>query len=198
MKKLIFGFIILFIGFIIICLDIYIDSKYKKEDEMLMKSFTNTFNFDNDNNGTNNKEEDSSNEENFSFYKAVIEIPNISLKTGIILSNSDYSTMNRNVSIYPTSDMPDVIGGNFVIFGHSGNSRVSYFKYIDKLKSNDEIFILYKKVKYKYKVINKFEVKMTDTTILNKIENKTIITLITCSKKNKNLRTIIVGELMND
>ena len=94
------------------------------------------------------------------------------------------------------SDMPNVDNGNFILFAHNGNSRVSYFRNIHRLKNNDEIYIYYNNVKYTYRIIKNYEVAMTDSTPLNKMKDKSIITLITCKSGNNKYRTVIVGEMV--
>ena len=137
MKKilLVISSLIILIGIGILTYSFYQDQKYKNQDTKLLEAKV----------------------QNVS-YLAVIEIPSISLNTGIVMSNSSFSTMNRNVSIYPTSDMPNVENGNFILFAHNGSSRVAYFKNISKLKNGNEIFIYYNNEKFTYKAINKYEV----------------------------------------
>lgn len=193
---LIISIIIVYVGATMLVYSFYQDKQYQNKDEELIEEF-----FDNYEDNSSVKEEpvidtNENQEPDFSSYLAVIEIPDISLKTGVVMSNSNYTTMNRNVSIYPNSDMPSIENGNFVLFAHNGSSRFSYFKNINKLKNDDDIFIYYNNQKYSYRVIKKYEVAMTDNTPLNKMKDKTIITLITCKSGNNNYRTIIVGELI--
>lgn len=199
MKKilLVISSLIILIGIGILTYSFYQDQKYKNQDTKLLENFFDNYD-DSETKVEENITENVTEEpkvKNVS-YLAVIEIPSISLNTGIVMSNSSFSTMNRNVSIYPTSDMPNVENGNFILFAHNGSSRVAYFKNISKLKNGNEIFIYYNNEKFTYKVINKYEVAMTDKTPLYKIKDKTIITLITCKSGNNKFRTIIVGELV--
>lgn len=199
MKKvfLIMSIVIVFIGMSILIYSIYQDKQYQNKDKELIEDF-----FDNYDNSSDTieepiKEDDNNYQEpDYSSYLAVIEIPSISLKTGIVMSNSNYTTMNRNVSIYPSSDMPDVKNGNFILFAHNGTSRVSYFRNIYKLKNGNDIYIYYNNQQYTYRVIRQYDVAMTDSTPLNKMKDNTIITLITCKSGNNKYRTIIVGELV--
>lgn len=185
------GIIIIAIGTYTLVMSFNKDNNYKNEDN---KSIDNFFNEYNEKVQTD-KENDKTRKSDFISYKAVIEIPNISLKAGIVMSDKTFKSMDRNVSIYPSSDMPDVKGGNFILFAHSGNARVSYFKNIDKLKIGNEIKAYYNKTEYKYKVIKKYDISQYDDTPLSKMKDKTIITLITCTKNNSDYRTIVVGEL---
>lgn len=198
MKKafLIISMLIIFIGIVILIYSIYQDKQFQNKDEELIEDFFD--NYDESSNIDEETKEDTNNyhKPNYSSYLAVIEIPSISLKTGIVNSNSNYTTMNRNVSIYPDSDMPDIKNGNFILFAHNGTSRVSYFRNIYKLKKGNKINIYYNNMQYTYKVIRNYEVTMTNSTPLNKMKNNTIITLITCKNGNNKYRTIIVGELV--
>lgn len=197
MKKifLYISVLIIFMGISMLIYNRYQDKKYQDTDEALLQEFFEDF--DNSNEEIPQVEEikEEQQVQDMTSYLAVIEIPNISLYTGVVMSNSSYTTMNRNVSIYPSSDMPNIENGNFILFAHNGNSRVSYFRNIHKLKYNDEIYIYYNNVKYTYKIIKNYEVAMTDNTPLNKIKDKSIITLITCKSGNNKYRTILVGEM---
>ena len=198
MKKvfLIISIIMIFIGTSILIYNIYQDNKYKNDDEELLQDFFD--NYDDSSIVNEEPQEETTNyqEPDYSSYLAVIEIPSISLKTGIVMSNADYTTMNRNVSIYPSADMPNVENGNFILFAHNGSSRVSYFRNISKLKNGNDIYIYYNNQQYTYKVIKQYDVAMTDSTPLNKMKDSTIITLITCKSVNNKYRTVIVGELV--
>lgn len=198
MKKifLVISVLIIFMGASMLIYNQYQDKKYQDTDNELLQEFFEDF--DNSNEETSQVEEPKVEQQvqDNTFYLAVIEIPNISLYTGVVMSNSSYTTMNRNVSIYPSSDMPNVDNGNFILFAHNGNSRVSYFRNIHRLKNNDEIYIYYNNLKYTYRIIKNYEVAMTDSTPLNKMKDKSIITLITCKSGNNKYRTIIVGEMV--
>lgn len=198
MKKifLVISVLIVFMGISMLIYNHYQDKKYQNADQELLEEFFEDF--DNSNEEIPQVEEPNEEQQvqDTTSYLAVIEIPNISLYTGIVMSNSSYSTMNRNVSVYPTSDMPNIENGNFILFAHNGNSRVSYFRNIHRLKNNNEIYIYYNNKKYTYKIIKNYEVAMTDSTPLNKMKDKSIITLITCKSGNNKYRTIIVGEMV--
>lgn len=198
MKKifLVISVLIIFMGISILIYNHYQDKKYQDTDQILLQEFFKDF--DNSSEEVLQIEElkEEQQVQDTTSYLAVIEIPNISLYTGIVMSNSSYTTMDRNVSVYPTSDMPNIENGNFILFAHNGNSRVSYFRNIHKLKNNDEIYIYYNNVRYVYKIIKNYEVIMTDNTPLNKMKDKSIITLITCKSGNNKYRTVIVGEMV--
>ena len=197
MKKvfLVISIMTIFVGASMFIYSFYNDKHIEDKDKELVEEYFNDF----DEESKQEEEElvkEEKKEPDFSSYLAVLEIPSLSLKTGIVMSNASYSTMNKNVSIFPTSDMPNIKKGNFVLFAHNGNSAVSYFRNISKLKNGNDISVYYNGREYKYKVIKKYDVIMTDNTPLNKMKDKTIITLITCKKGNNKYRTVVIGELV--
>ncbi|MDO5568769.1 MAG: sortase [bacterium] len=187
---LIIGLTFIISGFIIYAVNCYFNYRVQKEDENFVEQFM-------EQEFADEKEETEIEEEiveDYTGYLAVLEIPKIDLKTGVVMSSKDYSTMNRNVSIYPTSDMPNYKYGNTILFAHNGTSKVSYFRNIDRLEKDDVIFIYYDEIKYSYKVIDKYYVKENSKEPLMRKDDKSIITLITCKKGNNRYRLIIVGE----
>ena len=200
MKKIfiLISIILISFGISLLIYSVYQDKKLQHTNKELLEEF-----FDNYDESVVIQEQSSTNDtsnnqetQNNANYFAVIEIPNISLNTGIVMSDSSYNTMNKHVSIYPTSDMPNIDNGNFILFAHSGSSRVSYFRNINKLNIDDKIYIYYNNKKYTYKVIRNYDVYMYNSTPLNRIDDKTIITLITCKSGSNKYRNIIVGELV--
>ena len=128
-------------------------------------------------------------------YIAVLRIPKINLKRGLVNPNSYLNNVDYNVQILNDSTMPDIDGGNFILAAHSGNARVSYFKNLDKLSINDEVFIDYKDKTYKYKVVNIYDIDKTGTAHLIRNSNTSTLTLITC-RHNTNRQIIIMCELV--
>ena len=189
-----------FSGMCLLTYNIIKDKEIKREDNKKIEEFFNNYSEEIENINTDENVETVivNNDIDLSSYLAVIEIPSISLKTGVVMSDTSYKSMDRNVSVFPTSDMPNVKDGNFILFGHNGNSRVSYFKNIYKLNKGDDIYIYYNNQKFNYKVISKYDISMNSDIPLSKIDGKTIITLITCKKNNNKYRTIVVGGLVND
>lgn len=138
------------------------------------------------------------NESNITYnYIAVLEIPTINLKRGLVSKTDKNNNVNKNIKILKESDMPDVENGNFILAGHSGNSRVSFFKNLNKVKENDLIFIYYKSIKYTYKVVHThLEVRDGDIEIVRN-KNKSSLTLTTCSQEKKGNQIVIISELIN-
>lgn len=122
-----------------------------------------------------------------------IEINKINLKENLYL-DSITSEDIKGVVLFKEYGRPNVEYSNTIIGAHSGTGENVYFNDIDKLKLGDEIFIYYKNIKYKYVVIDKYEVIETDLTPLNSMKNKTILTLITCNSIDNTKRVIVVSE----
>lgn len=126
------------------------------------------------------EEEQSVKEEVVVNYMAVLEIPKINLKRGLVDKNSSSNNVNRNIYILKETTLPDEqINSHIILAAHSGNSYISFFRNLKKLDMKDDIYFYYKGVKYIYKVSNKYEIEKTGTTEL-KQTNMSDITLITC------------------
>lgn len=76
-------------------------------------------------------------------YVAVLRIPKINLKRGLVDRDSKYNNIKYNIMIHKESDTPDKEGGNVILVAHSGTSGVAYFRNVDKLSLNDEIYLDY-------------------------------------------------------
>lgn len=127
-------------------------------------------------------------------YIAVLEIPKIKLKRGIVDKNSSYNNVNRNIYTLKETTMPDEEDNSHIMLAsHSGNSYISYFKNLNKLNLNDEVYFFYKNNKYVYKVIKKYEVEKTGIVKLSK-KNSSDITLITCVSGTNN-QIVLVANL---
>lgn len=129
-------------------------------------------------------------------YMAVLEIPKINLKKGLVDKNSPYNNVNRNIYILKETILPDEqTNSHILLAAHSGNSYISYFRNLPKLDLNDEVYFYYRNVKYTYKIAKKYEIEKTGTMQLN-LTNESDITLVTCiSGTNKQI--VFVGKLVN-
>lgn len=128
-------------------------------------------------------------------YIAILEIPIINLRKGLVNPNSEMNDINYNIEILEDSDMPDVNSGNFILAAHSGNSIISYFKDLDKLKNNDLAYVYYAGKEYMYQVVNKYEIKKTGYAKIERDKNKNTLTLISC-KHGTNYQIIVIFELI--
>lgn len=129
-------------------------------------------------------------------YVAVIEIPKINLKKGLYSKDSKKNNVN-NIEILKESDMPDIKNGNFILAGHSGTSRISYFKNLHKLETNDKVYIYYNGLKLEYRLVKRYEIEKTGIANISRNGKKTTLTLITC-KDNSNKQLVFIFELEKD
>ena len=68
--------------------------------------------------------------------------------------------------------MPDVLGGNFILAAHNGNTSLGYFRNLHKLKLGDEVTISYKDKNYIYEVSKIYDVLKTGKVQLKEIRVK--------------------------
>lgn len=167
--------------------DIKIEEFYEKQEEI---SETSDSNETTEEIKTEEKTEDTK-----ANYVAVIKIPKINLEKGLYAKDSSLNNVNKNIQILKESSYPDVATGNFILAGHSGNGRVSYFRKLDKLNRDDEVSIFYGGSEYKYKVVNIYDIEKTGTANIVRNAEKTTLTLITC-RHNTNKQIVVVCELV--
>lgn len=143
-----------------------------------------------------NIKEDKDLEKDIINYVAVLEIPKINLKQGIPYPNSKENTVDRNIQVIEPFEYPDVEAGNLILASHSGNSIISYFKNLDKLNVNDQVYLYYQNNKYIYKIADIYESDKYQVSI-KRDHSKTTLTLTTCSKDKKDKQLVLIAYLVN-
>lgn len=129
------------------------------------------------------------NKEKIIEYDMILEIPKINLKKGILKKNDKKNNIDKNVTILKQSSYPNK-NGNIFLIAHSGTSKKSFFKRINKLNKKDIAYLFYKEKKYKYEVSNIYEIEK-DNNIILKTDNVNNLFLITCSQNNKSNYLIV-------
>lgn len=127
-------------------------------------------------------------------YVAVLRIPKINLKRGLVDRDSKYNNIKYNIMIHKESDTPDKEGGNVILVAHSGTSGVAYFRNVDKLSLNDEIYLDYNNKTYSYKITNIYDIEKTGVVPIRKVTTKSTITLITC-RYSTNKQIVVIAEI---
>lgn len=130
-------------------------------------------------------------------YIAVLEIPKINLKRGLVSTDSKYNNVNYNIKIVDGSLMPYVRNGNLILAGHNGSAYISFFKNLYKLDIGDSVYVYFDSIKYEYKIADIYDVDKTGTVNISRDKNRTTITLITCKKYSKDKQTVFIGYLSN-
>jgi len=126
------------------------------------------------------------------YYNMVIEIPKINLKKGVSSIESQYNNINYNIEILKESTMPNTENSTLILASHSGNSKISYFRNIHKLRINDLIYIYFNNKKYTYKIDKYYELEKNNTLTINKSN----LTLVTCKKNSKYKQLILQANLL--
>ena len=124
-------------------------------------------------------------------YIGYLEIPKIGLKRGFVDIDSKYNNIQYNITISNVSNMPDVDGGNFVIYAHSGDAYISFFANLYKLNIDDYAYVIYNDQRYTYQLVKIENVPKTGTVVLDRPNTDVKeLTLITCTKDNDHEQTI--------
>ncbi len=146
-----------------------------------------------------NEETETSNTQNNNSiaYTAVLEIPKINLKRGVVDSTKNFKSINYAISVDNSSQYPNK-KGNFILYSHSGNSNIAFFNKLYKLDNNDDIYVYYNGTKYHYNIINKYDIEKTGKAkVINSNDDK-YITLITCNQNRNGYQIVIVGKLVDE
>jgi|SRR3990170_6366510 len=121
--------------------------------------------------------------ERISYY--TISIPRLGIEDATVAIGGE--DLKESLIQFPQTALPGKVG-NTVIFGHSilpqfynPKNYLAIFSTLDSLRPNDEIFVSYDGINYKYIVETKFEVKPTDIQILEQNSSYPSISLVTCT-----------------
>lgn len=197
----IIGILLIIISILVVMYDNYKDNQKVLENVELVENF-----FEIENNPVEEQKEEVviKNEEDKKIsssptynYIAVLEIPSIKLKRGLVDYKSKYNNVKYNIQIIEHSQMPDIENSNLILAGHNGTSNVSFFNDLDKLKEDSLVYVYYNNIKYIYKINNNYEVKKDGKVEIIRNRNKTTITLITCKKDSKDKQLVYIGYLVD-
>lgn len=189
----IIGFLLLFLGVGISVYIISINYFNAKFEEEHIESYLNQY--DNDGNFVLHKQSSVVNNQSKYDYVAILEIPKINLKKGLVMSTNDFKSINYAISIDQNSNMPNE-EGNLILYAHAGNNRTSYFKNLNKLIVDDNVNVYYLGKNYSYRVNKKYEIEKTGFFALNENYSKYNLILITCVH-NTNKQLVIICTLNN-
>lgn len=127
-------------------------------------------------------------------YLGVLEIPKIGLKRGFYGFDSRYNNIERNVTLVGGSTMPDIVNGNLILMAHSGSAYVSFFAYLYRLNVGDMAYVTYNGIKYKYQIVNIYNIPKTGQATITRNMDRSCMTLITCTKDSETEQTIYILE----
>ena len=187
------GFLLLLLGVILITYELSFNYVNRKLEEEYIDAYINRY--DNDGNVVNYIS--SKDYKNYikSKYIAVLDIPKINLKKGLVMATDDFKSINYAISIDKNSKFPSE-KGNFILYAHAGNSKISYFKNLNKLEIGDETKVYYLDKTYSYRVSKKYEMEKTGFLTLDETFSNQNLVLVTCVH-NTNKQLIIICTLEN-
>ena len=198
---LLFGILLIFSSIFIISFDIYKNTKKEIQEVELVEDFFQEVPpeveepiEEEEVSTQENKVETSSPTYN---YVAILEIPSIGLKRGIVDFNSKYNNVKYNIQIIEHSEFPIVENSNLILAGHNGSSNVSFFKNLYKVKEDSLIYLYYDGYKYIYKLNHSYDTAKDGKIEIKRNRYKTTITLITCKKNTDNMQTVYIGYLVD-
>lgn len=197
---LIFGILLILFPIFIISFDIYKNTKKEIQEVELIEDFFQEVpdeleeSMEEDVSAQEKKVETSSPTYN---YVAILEIPSIGLKRGLVDFNSKYNNVKYNIQIIEHSDFPIVENSNLILASHNGSSNVSFFKNLYKVKEDSLIYIYYDGYKYIYKLNHSYDTAKDGKVEIRRSRYKTTITLITCKKNTENIQTVYIGYLVD-
>ena len=130
-------------------------------------------------------------------YYAILEIPKINLTKGLVSPDSKDNNVNKNIYIASNSIFPeDNEISHIILAAHSGYNCIAYFKDLNKLVSNDEIYLYYNSKKYTYEVALSYEIIKNGYLAYN-TRDVSDLYLITCLK-NTNKQIVYVANLIKE
>lgn len=130
-------------------------------------------------------------------YTAVLEIPSINLKHGVVDSTKNFSSINYAISVDKSSQYPNK-NGNLIMYAHSGNSSIAYFKNLTKVNINDDVYVYFNGIKYQYVIYEKYDIKKTGKAVVKSSNNDKYITLITCNQNKEGYQTVLIGKILDE
>ena len=128
-------------------------------------------------------------------YIAKLVIDKLNINNYIYDFNSNKNTVEKNIEILDGSILPNNDTSIIFLAAHSGNGKIAYFKNLDKLEINDEIYFYYKDYKYIYQVVDIFEIIKDGDIELNKISDNQLV-LTTCSPNSSDKQLVVNSKLI--
>lgn len=122
-------------------------------------------------------------------YKAVLEIPSIKLKRGILDINNKYNKAKYNIELVKEEE------NLIVLASHNGNNYNSYFGSLTKMALGDTIDYYYNNKIYRYIYTENYEIKKNSTADIYRKDNEKALVLITCKDSSDDGQVVFIGYL---
>ncbi len=127
-------------------------------------------------------------------YLLELSIPKINFTKKVYNLDDKRNNLNDGVKLLKPLILPDKNNSYIIIAGHNGNSKISHFKNLYKVKIKDEVIIDYNNQKYIYEIVEIYDIIKNGKALI-KNNYKNIVVLITCKGYNK--QTIYIGRQKN-
>lgn len=121
-------------------------------------------------------------------YTAILEIPSIKVKRGILDTNNKYNDVKYNIKLISSDN------DNIILAAHNGNYFNSYFGNLKKLELNSEILYYFNDKLYKYIYSESYVIKKNGYADIYHKDIPCII-LITCLDENDSAQIVHIGYL---
>ena len=122
-------------------------------------------------------------------YEALLEIPSLNIKRGILDIESKYNKAKYNIELIKENE------NTIVLAAHNGNNYNSYFGKLPNLELGDEIKYYKDGTMYSYIYSDNYEIKKDGyADLYHKNDKKTII-LITCKNNTSDAQVVYIGYL---
>ena len=131
-------------------------------------------------------------------YIAVLEIPTINLKKGLLSIDDKNNNVDKNIEVLQNSDMPNVKNGLLALAGHSGNSKIAFFNKLHKVKKDDLVYIYYNNIKYTYKITSITRQTKQGFVTISRKKDTTELLLTTCDQNDKNKQVVVMASLIDE
>lgn len=174
-----------------------IDKNYYQEDKELVDEFL--VNFDENNSDLEvpiENEKTTSEKATKTIPLGVLDIDSIGLSVGFYSPNSWRNNVKYGLQILENSTMPNK-KGQLIIASHTGNSSVSYFKNLKKLKEGQIAKVYYLNKIYYYEYV-KMDIQEKNGHLKIEKNNAYPLVLITCTKAGGKTQSIYYFKQLND
>lgn len=195
------GILIISLGIVVGLYEYFEERKNKTFSDMNIVLYDNEIpqNISTEEEQTNNKKEElndnkTENNNDIINYIGILEIPKINLKRGFYSLDSKYNSVDYNVTVINGSTFPNEKNNNLILAAHSGDCTICYFNDLYKLKLDDIAYINYNNTKYKYKIVDIYEVEKDGTVEIYRDYSKSVLTLITCTRNSDTKQTVYILE----
>lgn len=124
-------------------------------------------------------------------YTAILEIPSINLKRGLLDINSEHNNAKYNIEVLKKD------GNTIILAAHNGNNINSYFGNLHNIEPGDIINYYEDGVLYKYVYSDAYDIKKNGYADIYRKDNEKSIVLITCKNNTDDAQTVYIGYLLD-